>query len=120
VKVQAGEEWGHATKLRHYLNEQNARVTLSTIAEPPKEWGSPLAVFEAVLEHEKKISASIRDLVTLAKSENDYATEILLQWFVTEQVEEEASALDIVDKLKKIKDAPQGLFILDGLLGQRK
>jgi len=120
MKMQAGEEWSHASKFRDYLNKQNARVILTAIGEPPKEWASPLAVFEAVVDHEKKVTAAIRDLMAMAKSENDYATEIMLQWFVTEQVEEEESALEIVEKLKKIKDSPQGLFMLDGMLGQRK
>jgi ferritin len=120
LSVQAGEEMGHANKFRHYLNEQNAKVVLTEIAAPPKEWASPLAVFEAVLGHEKKITASINELMSLAKEEKDYATEVVLAWFVSEQVEEEANAVDIVDKLKLIKDSMQGLFMLDSFLGQRK
>lgn len=120
MNAQAGEETGHANKLRHYLNEQNAAVVLAEIPAPPREWSSPLAAFEAVLGHEKKVTASIKELVSLARQENDYATEIMLQWFISEQVEEEASAMDIVDKLKLIKDSAQGLFMLDSFLGQRK
>jgi ferritin len=120
MSKQAGEEWGHAEKFRHYVNEQNGRVVLAQIDEPPMEWASPLAVFEAVLAHEKKVTAAIHDLVTLARMENDYASEFMLQWFVTEQVEEESSALEVVEKLKQIKDAPHALFMLDNVLGQRQ
>ena len=120
MNVQAGEEMGHANKFRHYLNEQGARVVFAEVAAPPKEWDSPLAAFEMALGHEKKVTASIKELVTLAKQENDYATEIMLQWFISEQVEEESTASEIVEKLKMIKDSAQGLFMMDGFLGQRK
>ncbi|NLE30142.1 MAG: ferritin [Phycisphaerae bacterium] len=120
MNVQAGEELSHANKIRHYLNEQGARVVLSEVGAPPKEWDSPLAAFEAALGHEKKVTASIKELVTLAKEEKDYATEIMLGWFVSEQVEEESSADEIVQKLRMIKDSAHGLFMMDSFLGQRK
>jgi ferritin len=120
LRAQAGEEQGHAMKFAKYVEDRLGRVTLKAIAEPPAEWASPLAAFEAVAEHEAKVTGLINKLVALAAAEKDNATSILLQWFVTEQVEEEAHADDIVQKLRRIKDSVHGLFMLDSILGQRK
>jgi ferritin len=120
MKVQAQEEWGHGMRIYKYLNEQNGAVKLAAIAEPPTTWKSPLEAFEAAYKHEQQVTSRIHDLVTLGTGEKDYATQIFLQWFVSEQVEEEASALAIVEKLKMVGDAPQGLFMVDAELGQRK
>ena len=95
------------------------RVILEAVAAPPLEWDSPLAVFEATYEHEQKVTGLINDLVNLAIKEKDHATNSFLQWFVTEQVEEEATASDIVNKLKLMGEAPGGLFMLDRELGTR-
>jgi ferritin len=84
------------------------------------KWPSPLAVFEATYKHEVKVTGLINKLVELAASEKDHATGVFLQWFVSEQVEEEASADAIVQQLKMVKDAPGPLFMLDHALGQRK
>jgi ferritin len=119
MSIQTIEETIHADKFRLYLNDQNGKVVLTQIDAPPTEWTSPLAVFEAVLAHEKKVTALIHELMTLARMENDYASEFMLQWFITEQIEEEASAQDIVDRVKQIKDAPQAMFMLDEQLGAR-
>lgn len=89
------------------------------IQKPPKEWESPLAAFEAAYEHEKFISKSINELAALAEEEKDYATRAFLEWFINEQVEEEASVKKVLDKLKFAKDSPQVLFMLDQELGQR-
>jgi len=120
MKVQAQEEWGHGLKMYKYLNEQNSTVKLAAIECPPAEWKSPLDVFETVYQHEQEVTGRIHDLVTLAIGEKDYATQIFLQWFVSEQVEEEANALAIVEKLKMVGDSPQGLFMLEAHLAQRK
>ncbi len=120
MSAQANEEHSHAMKFFEYINERSGRVTLTEIASPPTEWANPLAVFKAVYQHEQKVTGMINDLAKLAESEKDYATSVLLQWFVKEQVEEEASALEIVEKLKMIKDSAQGLFMMDSILGQRK
>ncbi len=120
LTVQFEEEQGHAKKFYKELIERGARVTLKAIDAPPVEWPSPLAAFEAVLEHEQKVAGLINNLVSLAKEEKDYASEIFLQWFVSEQVEEEAAATEIVARLKLIKDNPQGLFMIDRILGERK
>lgn len=120
MNVQAQEEVGHAMRFYKYLFERGGRVILEAVEKPPAEWNSPLDVFENAYKHEQKVTSLINNLVTAAKSENDYATETMLQWFVEEQVEEEASALEIVQKLKLIKDSPQGLMMLDSQAAQRK
>ena len=120
MKVQAEEEKGHATKFYDYINQQQGTVTLNGLDKPQSEWASPLAAFEAALHHEQKITKLINGLIDLAIEERDYATNIFLQWFVTEQVEEEANATEIVEKLKLIGDSKQGLLMLDSILGQRK
>ncbi len=119
MRMQAQEELFHAIKMYDFVHERGGKVTLSAIAKPPGQWKTPLAVFTAVLEHEQKVTGLINDLVNLALDERDHATNIFLQWFVTEQVEEEASASTIVDKLKLIGTDANGLFVLDNELGQR-
>ena len=120
MKVQAQEEWGHGMRIYNYVNEQQGRVTLAAIETPQAEWASPLAMFEAAYKHEQHVTGLIHNLVSLAKEEKDYATEIFLQWFVTEQIEEEANASSIVEKLQRIKESPHGLMMLDRALGERK
>ncbi|MFQ5891366.1 MAG: ferritin [Candidatus Methanofastidiosia archaeon] len=119
MRIQAQEELSHTMKFYDYLIECGGRPKLSKIKAPPKKWDSPLATFEHVYNHEKKVTKLINDLVNLAIDENDHATNSFLQWFVYEQVEEEASADDIVQKLKMIGDNVGGLLILDQQLGQR-
>jgi ferritin len=92
---------------------------LTQIEAPPNQWDSPLAVFEAVLAHEQKVTGLINDLVDLAIQEKDHAANSFLQWFVDEQVEEEDNAGTIVGQLKLIKDSPQALFLMDKELSQR-
>jgi ferritin len=119
MSVQAKEEWAHGMKFYNFINERGGRVVLQAIDAPPSEWDSPLAVFEAVFGHEQKVTGLINDLVELALKERDHATNIFLQWFVTEQVEEEDSANDIVQKIKLMGDAKGALFMMDRELGQR-
>jgi len=119
MQVQAQEEMAHAMKFYTYIFERSGRVTLSAIDAPPKQWDSPLAVFEFTLQHEKKVTNLINSLVDLASSEKDHATCNFLQWFVAEQVEEESSADEMVQKTKLVADAHGGLFMLDNELGQR-
>lgn len=118
--TQAQEEFGHATRFYNYINEQQGRAKLGAIEAPPTEWASPLEVFEAAYKHEQHVTSLINNLVSLAMEEKDYATNIFLQWFVTEQVEEEASASTIAGKLNMIGDNPQGLFMMDQELAQRQ
>jgi ferritin len=119
MRVQAQEEDMHAMKFYNFINERGGRVLLKPIDGPPTEWDSPLAAFEAVLEHEQKVTGLINELVELALSEHDHATNIFLQWFVTEQVEEEDSANDVIQQIKMVGGAEGGLFMLDRELGQR-
>jgi len=119
MELQAKEEQGHAKKMYGFLVDRGGRVVLKAIAAPPAEWKSALAVFEEVYAHEQKVTGLIYKLVELARSENDHAAEVFLAWFVTEQVEEEAHASEISEKLKLVKDQAQGLLMMDSLLGQR-
>lgn len=119
MRTQTQEEMSHAMKIYDYVNERGGRILLKPIEGPQTKWDSPLAVFEAVLAHEKKVTGLINKLVDLAIEQKDHATNSFLQWFVTEQVEEESSADDNVQKLKMMKNAPGGMFMLDRELGQR-
>jgi len=119
MKVQAKEEEGHAMKFFEYIVDRGGRVRLAAVEAPESEWASPLAAFEAAYAHEQKVTGLINELVKLAEAEGDSATRAFLEWFVTEQVEEEKSADEIVQKLRMIKDTAPALLMLDGLLGQR-
>lgn len=120
MKVQAREEVEHAMKIYGYIEEQGGRVLLDKIDGPPTAFTDPLTIFEKSLEHEKFVTKSIHDLVTLAIEKNDYATKTFLDWFVTEQVEEEATMDGIVNKLKMVGDKGHAMLMLDGQLGKRE
>jgi len=119
MRVQTQEEMVHAMKFYDFINERGGRVTLGQIEGPPTEWESPLGAFEAALEHEQKVTGLINTLMDLALEGRDHATQIFLQWFVTEQVEEEDSANEVIQKIKLMGDAQGGLFMIDRELGQR-
>ncbi len=119
MTVQAGEEEVHAKKFFEFINDRGGRVLLAAIEAPPTEWSSPLAVFEEVYKHEREVTGLIHDLVGLAAKEKDPASHAFLQWFVTEQVEEEASAEEVVAKLKMVGESKGGLLVLDHHLGKR-
>lgn len=118
MKLQAMEEMTHAQKLYQYVFERGGKVVLDAIEAPPQKWKSPLAVFEEVYKHEVKVTGLINELMTLAKKENDYATEQMLLWFIDEQVEEEAAADEVVQKLKLVKEG-SAIYLLDQELGGR-
>ena len=120
MKVQWQEELVHALKIYEFVGERGGRVVLKAIAEPPVKWKSPLAAFEAAYAHEQKVTGRINDLVNLAISEKDHATNAFLQWFVNEQVEEEASADQIVQNLKMAGDSAGALLMIDHELGKRQ
>ncbi len=120
MRIQTREENTHAMKFFSFVNERRGRVTLKGIEEPAKEWKTPLAAFEAALEHEQYITGRIGELVNLAASEKDHATAAFLQWFVNEQVEEEASVDRIIQQLKMASNSPGALLMLDHELGERK
>jgi len=117
--VQNQEETFHAMKFLHFLVSRGGRVELMAIDEPPRDWSSPLAVFEHVYRHEQHVTSLIGDLVNLAGDIKDRATFNELQWFVAEQVEEEANAEAIVGKLRLAKDAPAALFMINQELAAR-
>lgn len=119
MRAQVQEELMHGMKFYDFVNERGGKVTLEAIAKPDSSWASPLAAFNAILTHEQHVTSLINDLVDLAITEKDHATNNFLQWFISEQVEEEASASEIVEKLKLIKDNPSGLFMMDAELGKR-
>ncbi len=120
MKVQAREENTHAMRFFEFIHGRRGRVMLKAIKEPDKEWKSPLAAFEAALEHEQHITGRINDLANQAVAEKDHATGGLLQWFVKEQVEEEATADRVVQMLKMAANAPGALLMLDHQMGERK
>jgi ferritin len=118
-KIQALEELYHAMKIYAFIEERGGRVALDTIDKPPAEWDSAVAALENVYSHEQMVTGLINDLVTLSIGEKDHATNNFLQWFVKEQVEEEASAEDVLEKLKLVGEDGQGKFMMDRELAQR-
>ena len=119
MKKQSSEEYGHSMKFFHYLNEVNGKVTLEAIEKPKTTWKSPLEAFEEAHKHEIYITNRINDLVNLAQSEKDHATNNFLKWFVDEQVEEVSSVDQIVNKFKMVGDNKVALYMLDKELGSR-
>ncbi|MBR9680403.1 MAG: ferritin [Candidatus Altiarchaeota archaeon] len=120
AKLQAKEEKEHGLKFFDYLLEKGLGIELEQIDKPKTTWSSPLEAFEDALAHEKFVTKSINNLVKLSRETNDYATEIFLHWFVTEQVEEEASVDEIVQKIKMTNNNPGGLLMMDHRLSKRK
>lgn len=120
MRVQTKEEMAHAMKFFDHLRDRDARVELEAIDKPKVKWASPLDAFKAAYAHEKSITGSINGLYRLAEKEADYPAKVLLDWFVKEQVEEEASASKIVLMLERIKDSGSGLVMLDKELGKRE
>ncbi|MBN1764678.1 MAG: ferritin [Sedimentisphaerales bacterium] len=118
-RIQAMEEMTHAMKFYDYIIEQSGKAIVPAVEQPPQEFDSPQATFEGALEHEKKVTAWINELVDIAIAEKDHATNIFLQWYVTEQVEEEAHANEILQKVKRIGTQGPGLFMIDQQLAQR-
>ncbi|MCK4668953.1 ferritin [Candidatus Bathyarchaeota archaeon] len=117
--VQYQEEMTHAMKIYDYINNQGGQVKLMAVEQPPMEFGSPLEIFEKTLEHEKFVTKCINDLVNLAIDQKDHATKIFLQWFITEQIEEETNDNDIIATLKLVGKEGNGLFMIDKELATR-
>jgi ferritin len=117
--VQYQEEMTHALKFYDYINDQGGQVKLMAIEQPQTEFKSPLDMFEKTLTHEQFVTKCINDLVDLAIAEKDHATNIFLQWYVTEQIEEEGNDNDILAKLKLVGEDGNGLFMLDKELTMR-
>ena len=119
LRVQWQEELGHAMKLAGLITDRGGRVTLQGIDKPSVEYRSPLDVFQQVLAHEQKVTALINKLYEAAMKENDFATQVELQWFISEQVEEEKTAAGIIEQLKMVGDSGTPLLMLDRQLAAR-
>jgi ferritin len=113
MTIQFQEEQSHALKFYKYITERGGRVELEALEKPTKDWADPVAAFEAALDHERMISGQINDLANLAMEERDHATHNMLQWFISEQVEEEANVDGIVNQLKLVGGQGNGLFMID-------
>ena len=116
---QAQEELTHGMKFYDFINQRGGRVALEPIEAPPAQWDSPLAAFEATLAHEQKVTGLINDLMEVAVGERDHATQIFLQWFVSEQVEEEESVGGVLEQFRLMGEAKGGLFMIDRELAKR-
>jgi ferritin len=120
MKIQTEEERQHAMKFYEYLYERGGSVTLKTIQQPPSKFKKPIEVFKQVLEHEQKITSLIEKLYELSVKEKDYASQVMLQWFIKEQVEEEKNVVDIINQLEMMGDSDVALMMLDRRLAERK
>ena len=119
TRMQAEEEVEHAMKLFDFVNERGGRVKLQAIAQPAVEFGTPLEVFGEILKHEQKVTALINRLYEVALNEKDYATQVMLHWFIDEQVEEEDNASGMVERLKMAGDNKGALLQLDQYAASR-
>jgi ferritin len=119
MRVQVLEELVHAEKFMNFVNERGGRVELEALEKPQTAWETPLAAFQAALEHEQFISASINNLVGLARKETDYMSDNFLQWYVAEQVEEESSVSEVIRMFKLAGSVGGGLLMIDKDLGTR-
>lgn len=112
------EEMMHAMKIYDFIHSRRGRVKLGALSEPHHDWETPLDAIETAMEHEKKVTASIHQLVKMAREEGDYASDSFLQWFVDEQVEEEEVVDELIQKLSLIGDFSPGLYLLDRELSE--
>ena len=119
MRIQADEERGHAMKFYDFILERGGRVLLKAIDAPKTDWTSSLEVAEEVAAHEAKVTASINALYELALKEKDYPAQVMLQWFISEQVEEEKNAAEIVANLRLIEERGTAVLMLDHRLAKR-
>jgi ferritin len=119
MRVQYKEEVSHGMKFFDYICERGGAVLLKAIGGPPVKFKSPLEIFAQVLEHEQKITKLINKLYELALKEKDYPSQVMLQWFIKEQVEEEKNDMEIIALLEMVGEAPAGMVMLDRQLGAR-
>ncbi len=119
MKLQSKEEYEHAMKIFEFIHDRDGIVELQKIDAPKTTWKSAGEIFQETYDHEKDVTKSIYDLVDLGVTEKDHATTSFLQWFINEQVEEESTAMKILDRMKLVGDSKQGLFFLDREMGQR-
>ena len=121
MRKQFEEEQGHAFRFYDYVYDQRGEVILQPIAAPTAKFGKPIEIFQQVLAHEQKVTASIKAIYEVALKEGDQATQIALQWFISEQVEEEKNAADAIEQIKMAGDLPFGQLFLDQhIFGSRK
>jgi ferritin len=118
MRLQAAEENTHAMKFYDHLLERGGTVELKQIAAPPGRWGSTLEIFRAALEHEEAVTASINEVYEVALAEKDYPAQVLLQWFINEQVEEERNASEIVRQLQRVEARETAVLMLDHRLSK--
>lgn len=118
MRRQAGEEQEHAMKIFDYINDRDGRVRLQALAQPAVEFASMLDVWEQTLAHEQKVTGLIHSLYAMAAEAKDFATQALMQWYVTEQVEEEKTARSILEQVQKIGPTSSAIFFLDRHLGK--
>jgi ferritin len=119
LRQQAREEAGHAMKIYDHLIDRGCRVELQPLAGPPTEFKTPLDVFDQVKKHEEKVTRSINDLYGLALDDRDYASQVFLEWFISEQVEEEKNSSQVLESVRRVGDNQAALVMLDRELGQR-
>jgi ferritin len=119
MRVQSDEEREHALKLFDFILERGGSVELGAIEQPPSEFGAPVEIFQQSLADERRVTGWINELYSRASSENDYASQVFLQWFVDEQVEEEANATEMIDRLTMAGDNKAALLMLDNELKER-
>ena len=119
MRLQAQEEAGHAMRLVDFLLDRGGQVELQSIDRPTVDFDSPRAVMQAALAHEQKVTGTINELYAIAVQHNDYPAQVLMQWFVSEQVEEEKNAGEIVDQLELAAGSASALLVLDGRLAER-
>jgi ferritin len=120
MNIQSQEEVFHAMKFFNYVNDRGGRVTLKEIKQPQTEWTSPADAFRGAYEHEQMVTARISDLIDVALKEKDHVTNSLLQWFINEQIEEEANAKTFSDQLGMMGDSKDFVFMLDREMAQRQ
>ncbi len=118
--AQAEEEHTHALRLFRFVQNREGTVELGALEKPQSSYKDVEVLFEKVLEHERKVTGRINAIYELAVKEKDYPTQVEMEWFITEQVEEEKNVSDILKQIKWVKDNPMGLFMLDQQLGQRQ
>jgi ferritin len=119
MQIQTGEEKDHAMRFFQYVIDRGGKVELKAIDQPPLSWKTPREAFEQVLEHEQQVTSMINNLYALAMKENDYTSQVMLQWFLNEQVEEEKSASLILEQIKLIDARGTALYVLDHQLSKR-
>lgn len=119
MQVQYQEEQIHAMKFFDFIGDRDGQIKLKAIDQPQAEWKSVLDVFEAAYKHEQIVTGRISDLVELALNERDHVTNSLLQWFINEQIEEEASVRDMADQIRMAGNSSESIFMLDREMAQR-